>query len=199
MAIGAIAGAQAAFVAHPPRRPCGRVFHHRRDDGDARAAKQHRRPVEFARQLDLHGAQMADAILTVPAPNAKNTGGGKTSRSEQGKKLEARADSAIERRDGAAFWSGEIQTRYKNSAPEVRLFGETPGSFAARDWSLADGRLLFETDVESARDVCVLGASWRRTFFRTARPSVRKSRLTESTTPSSACWRKGQAVGRRPG
>src|ERR1700722_20544013 len=28
-----------------------------------------------------------------------------------------------------AFWSGEIRTRYKKSAPMVRLYGETPGSF----------------------------------------------------------------------
>ena len=42
----------------------------------------------------------------------------------------------------ATFWSGEIDTRYKTSAPTVRLFGETPGSFPARNWNLAEGRLL---------------------------------------------------------
>ncbi len=33
------------------------------------------------------------------------------------------------------FWSGEIKTRYKTSAPTVQLFGETPGSFPAHNWN----------------------------------------------------------------
>ena len=55
------------------------------------------------------------------------------------------------------FWGGEVQTRFKKTAPNVMLFGETPGSFLARDWTLRDGRILLEVDVEGARDVCVLG------------------------------------------
>ena len=41
-----------------------------------------------------------------------------------------------------SFWSGQISTRYKSSAPTVRLYGETPGSFPARNWNLGEGRLL---------------------------------------------------------
>src|SRR5450756_1473162 len=55
------------------------------------------------------------------------------------------------------FWSGEITTRYKTSAPTVRLYGETPGSFPAHNWSIADGRALLDADVDDARNVCVLG------------------------------------------
>ena len=84
---------------------------------------------------------------------------------EQGKKLEDKADLPLNVGMELAVWSGEIKTRYKESAPDVRLFGETPGSFAARGWSLADGRLLLENDVESARDLCVLGATLATNIF----------------------------------
>ena len=65
----------------------------------------------------------------------------------------------------ATFWSGEIDTRYKTSAPTVRLFGETPGSFPARNWNLAEGRLLVDADVDSARNVCVLGFGLATNIF----------------------------------
>ena len=65
----------------------------------------------------------------------------------------------------AYFWAGQIQTRYKRTAPDVRLYGETPGSFPARNWIVQDGRGIAETDVEGARDVCVLGNSLARTIF----------------------------------
>jgi putative ABC transport system permease protein len=63
------------------------------------------------------------------------------------------------------FWAGQIQTRYKRTAPDVRLYGETPGSFPARNWVVQVGRGIAEADVEGARDVCVLGSSLARTIF----------------------------------
>jgi putative ABC transport system permease protein len=65
----------------------------------------------------------------------------------------------------AVFWSGEIKTRYKTSAPTVRLYGETPGSFAAHNWTLAEGHLLMDADVDSARNVCVLGYGLATNIF----------------------------------
>jgi putative ABC transport system permease protein len=65
----------------------------------------------------------------------------------------------------AMFWSGEIKTRYKTSAPTVRLYGETPGSFPAHNWNLADGRLLMDADVDSTRSVCVLGYGLATNIF----------------------------------
>lgn len=65
----------------------------------------------------------------------------------------------------AQFWSGEIKTRYKTSAPTVRLYGETPGSFPAHNWNLADGRLLMDADVDGTRNVCVLGAGLATNIF----------------------------------
>jgi putative ABC transport system permease protein len=63
------------------------------------------------------------------------------------------------------FWAGQIQTQYKRSSPDVRLYGETPGSFPARNWIVQEGRGIAEADVEGARDVCVLGNSLARTIF----------------------------------
>src|SRR3984957_12959521 len=69
-----------------------------------------------------------------------------------------------------AFWSGEIRTRYKTSAPMVRLYGETPGSFPAHNWNLGDGRLLLDADVDSARNVCVLGNGLAKDIFPNSSP-----------------------------
>jgi len=63
------------------------------------------------------------------------------------------------------FWGGQIESRYKKTAPNVQLFGETPGSFRARNWQLREGRLLLAMDVDGARDVCVLGAGLAKTVF----------------------------------
>jgi len=68
------------------------------------------------------------------------------------------------------FWAGQIQTRYKRTAPDVRLQGETPGSFPARNWIVQDGRGITDADVEGTRNVCVLGNSLARTIFPTGSP-----------------------------
>jgi putative ABC transport system permease protein len=70
----------------------------------------------------------------------------------------------------AQFWSGEIKTRYKTSAPMVRLYGETPGSFLAHNWNLAEGRLMMDADVDGARNVCVLGFGLATNIFPNSSP-----------------------------
>ena len=45
------------------------------------------------------------------------------------------------------------------------MFGETPESFLARNWTLGEGRLLLEMDVDGARDVCVLGSGLATNVF----------------------------------
>jgi putative ABC transport system permease protein len=47
----------------------------------------------------------------------------------------------------------------------VLLFGETPGSFPARNWLLKEGRLVLDLDVDNAHDVCVLGAGLATNVF----------------------------------
>src|SRR5258708_6269552 len=78
----------------------------------------------------------------------------------------------------ASFWNGgQVETRYKKTAPTVQMFGETPGSFPARNWSLEEGRLLFENDVENARDVCVLGHNLATNVFPFGSPIGEKIKL----------------------
>ena len=63
------------------------------------------------------------------------------------------------------FWGGQIETRYKKTAPDVQLLGETPGSFPARNWVVKEGRALLDADVDAFRDVCVLGSSLATNIF----------------------------------
>src|SRR5688572_3318304 len=63
------------------------------------------------------------------------------------------------------FWAGEVVSRYAKTPPNVRLIGGTPGSFPTKSLILADGRPLSNSDVEGARDVCVLGSGLAKTLF----------------------------------
>jgi len=63
------------------------------------------------------------------------------------------------------FWIGQVETRYEKTPPSITLYGETPGSFPARDWVIGDGRILSEDDVDNAREVCVLGSLLAKTVF----------------------------------
>jgi putative ABC transport system permease protein len=77
----------------------------------------------------------------------------------------------------ARFWAGEIQTAHAKTAPDVRLFGETPGSFSARNWTLADGRILSDIDVQGVRDVCVLGNNLATNLFPSTSPIGEKLKI----------------------
>ncbi len=83
----------------------------------------------------------------------------------QGKRLQEKAVLPASIGLETSFWAGEVQTRYNASAPNVRLYGETAGSFAAKNWTLAEGRILTDADVDNARDFCVLGAGLASTMF----------------------------------
>ncbi|HEU5124912.1 MAG TPA: ABC transporter permease [Verrucomicrobiae bacterium] len=84
---------------------------------------------------------------------------------DQGKRLQDKATLPASIGLETSFWAGEVQTRYEASAPNVQLFGETPGSFSAKNWNLAEGRLLMDSDVDGARNVCVLGAGLAKSVF----------------------------------
>jgi len=63
------------------------------------------------------------------------------------------------------FWGGMATSRYGKSPPDVRLFGETPGSFPAKNWVIAEGRSFLDHDLDSARPVCVLAAGLAEILF----------------------------------
>ena len=88
----------------------------------------------------------------------------------QGERLAAKVVLPLNIGMETSFWAGEIHTRYQKSAPTVQMFGETPGSFPAHNWNLAEGRLLFDSDVDSTRDVCVLGSSLATNIFPNCSP-----------------------------
>jgi len=83
----------------------------------------------------------------------------------QAQRLEAKATLPQSIGIETMFWGGQIETRYKKSPPNVSLFGETAGSFPAHDWTLKDGRLLLDEDVNNSRDVCVLGYGLATNLF----------------------------------
>ncbi len=84
---------------------------------------------------------------------------------EQGKKFANRATLASGIGLWEDFWTGEAVSRFDKAPPGVRLFGVTPGVFAARNWNIAEGRALTDSDVDSAHQVCVLGAGLAKTLF----------------------------------
>jgi putative ABC transport system permease protein len=63
------------------------------------------------------------------------------------------------------FWAGEVVSRFAKTPPNVRLTGGTPGSFPTKNFTVAEGRPLSESDVEGARDVCVLGHGLAQSLF----------------------------------
>ena len=83
----------------------------------------------------------------------------------QGLKLQEQATLALHVGMESWFWGGEVSSRYEKTPPDVPLLGETPGSFPAKNWIIQDGRALTESDVDSARDVCVLGNNLAKTLF----------------------------------
>jgi putative ABC transport system permease protein len=82
-----------------------------------------------------------------------------------GKIVEQKATLALAVGVEGNFWGGQIETRYAKTPPTVQLLGETPGSFPARGWNVAEGRGLSDPDVDNARDVCVLGAALAKTLY----------------------------------
>jgi putative ABC transport system permease protein len=76
------------------------------------------------------------------------------------------------------FWGGEIVSKYARTTPDVRLLGGTPGSFPAKNWTVAEGRALTDSDVDGARDVCVLGAKLAETLFPYSSPVGERIKFT---------------------
>ncbi|MEY4918391.1 MAG: hypothetical protein RL616_2304 [Verrucomicrobiota bacterium] len=89
---------------------------------------------------------------------------------QQAKRLEERITIPASIGVETSFWSGEIRTRYRTSAPTVKLYGDTPGSFPAHNWVVAEGRALMDSDVDGNRSVCVLGSGLATNIFPNSSP-----------------------------
>lgn len=84
---------------------------------------------------------------------------------DEAQKVAAKATLAASVGIEGNFWKGQISTRYAKTAPSAQLFGETPGSFPAKNWELDDGRPLTDDDVHDAHNVCVLGSALAKAAF----------------------------------
>jgi len=85
---------------------------------------------------------------------------------KQGLEVARRATLALNvgMEDGGVS-AGPMSSRYSKGPPTVWLTGETPGSFPAQSWTISEGRALLESDMDSQRDVCVLGNSLAHDLF----------------------------------
>jgi putative ABC transport system permease protein len=97
----------------------------------------------------------------------------------QGNRVEERCTLAVHVGIENRFWAGEASSRFEKSPPGVSLYGVTPGSFPARNWTVAEGRQLTETDVDGAHNVCVLGDGLARTLFPRGSPLGETVKLDE--------------------
>lgn len=65
----------------------------------------------------------------------------------------------------ASFSNGNVSSRYGTTPPNVAVEGATPGVFAANNWTVTEGRALSDTEVEAARDVCLLTDGVAKALF----------------------------------
>ena len=65
----------------------------------------------------------------------------------------------------STFWHGDLTSRYESTPPNSSVEGVTPGVFQASNWTVIDGRALLDSDIESARDVCLLSQDVAKALF----------------------------------
>ena len=83
----------------------------------------------------------------------------------QGMELKKRATHAHAVGLENGFILQDMSSDFAKAPPRVWLAGETADSFLARNWIAKDGRVLLDSDVDSARDVCVLGSGLAEVLF----------------------------------
>jgi putative ABC transport system permease protein len=83
----------------------------------------------------------------------------------QGMELKKRATLALNVGLESGFPLRDMSSQFDKAPPGVSLIGETPGGFPARNWVSETGRVLLDSDVDGARDVCVLGKNLADVLF----------------------------------
>jgi putative ABC transport system permease protein len=82
-----------------------------------------------------------------------------------GKAVQERASLALHVGMERGLWTGELQSVFANTPPNVNLLGATPGAFPARNWIVDQGRSLTDSDLDSARDVVIIAAKVAQLLF----------------------------------
>jgi putative ABC transport system permease protein len=94
------------------------------------------------------------------------------------------------------LWGGEATSRYGKTPPNTTLIGSTPGGFPTRNWVVGEGRGLLETDIDSAKDICVLGAGLAKVLFPHGSALGEKAKLDGiNYTVVGVLQEKGAALG----
>ncbi len=63
------------------------------------------------------------------------------------------------------LWEAEVFSRYAKTNPGIKLRGVTPEVFEARNWVVEEGRVLLQADLDTYRNVCVLGNKLAKIVF----------------------------------
>ncbi|MDQ3622616.1 MAG: ABC transporter permease, partial [Verrucomicrobiota bacterium] len=95
-----------------------------------------------------------------------------------------------------SLWSSDLTSPYAKTPPDVLVEGATPGLFQTNNWSIIEGRSLLDSDVEAARDVCVLSDGVAQALFPRGSPLGERVKIASiSYTVVGVLERAGPAEG----
>jgi len=77
----------------------------------------------------------------------------------------------------ADIYSVELSSRFGKTPPNVSLKGVTPEIFQTANWTVLDGRALLDSDIASARDVCLLSERLADSLFPRGLPVGQKIKV----------------------
>ena len=84
---------------------------------------------------------------------------------KDGRRLHGENHAAGQHRDRGHVLVGRNQDPLQEQRADGAAVWGDPGSFAAHNWDLAEGRLLMDADVDGTRNVCVLGYGLATNIF----------------------------------
>jgi putative ABC transport system permease protein len=93
---------------------------------------------------------------------------------QQAEQLKAKATLALTVGVQAYLGRDSAKTTVAETNPDTQIIGTTPDAFDARNWTIESGRAIMASDVDSARNVCVLGASVATNLFPHSSPLGQK-------------------------
>jgi putative ABC transport system permease protein len=93
---------------------------------------------------------------------------------QQAEQLSSKATLALTVGVQAYLGRDAAKTTVAETNPDTQIIGTTPDAFEARNWTIDSGRAIMASDVDSARNVCVLGASVAKNLFPHSSPLGQK-------------------------
>jgi len=93
---------------------------------------------------------------------------------QQAEQLKAKTTLALTVGVQGYLGRDSAKTTVAETNPDTQIIGTTPEAFEARNWTVDSGRAIMASDVDSARNVCVLGASVAKNLFPHSSPLGQK-------------------------